>query len=188
MWHVRYCRTGNWWRRWSGNSNVLDLRSLGRGFESHRGHLCNNLGQVVCTYVPLSPSSISWYRLKDGDVLRPGRWPQAWRKVMAAYRLVHEVICGLTACTPGSAPGPTFGNEYGRIYLFYLLPSLYTVSWKEIRHLVVALLSAGTPEFISPQYRPPNSQDFDPVDSAVWGILQQRVYRCRILARQSHDW
>jgi len=22
--------------------------------------------------------------------------------------------CGLTACTPGSSPGPTLGNEYGR--------------------------------------------------------------------------
>ena len=24
-----------------------------------------------------------------------------------------KVTCGLTACTPGSAPGPTLGNEYG---------------------------------------------------------------------------
>jgi len=23
-----------------------------------------------------------------------------------------HVTCGLTACTPGSAPGPTLGNEY----------------------------------------------------------------------------
>ena len=26
--------------------------------------------------------------------------------------------CGLTACTPGSVPGPTLGNEYGRTLLF----------------------------------------------------------------------
>jgi len=25
-----------------------------------------------------------------------------------------KVICGLTGCTPRSAPGPTLGNEYGR--------------------------------------------------------------------------
>jgi len=25
-----------------------------------------------------------------------------------------HVTCGLTACTPGSAPGPTLGNEYGK--------------------------------------------------------------------------
>jgi len=35
--------------------------------------------------VSLSLSSITWYRWKDGDVLRLGMWPQAWRKVMAAY-------------------------------------------------------------------------------------------------------
>ena len=47
--------------------------------------LRNNLGQVVHTCVPLSPSSITWYRPKGGDALRLGRELQAWRKVMAAY-------------------------------------------------------------------------------------------------------
>ena len=31
-----------------------------------------------------------------------------------------HVTCGLTACTPGSAPGPTLGNEYGKLYLLPL--------------------------------------------------------------------
>jgi len=48
----------------------------------------------------------------------------------------------------------------------------------------VARLSAETPDFIGPQYWPPNSPDLNPVDYAplytVWGILQERVYRCRI--------
>ena len=35
--------------------------------------LRNNIGQVVYTYVPLSPSSITWYRPKGGDALRLGR-------------------------------------------------------------------------------------------------------------------
>ena len=35
--------------------------------------LRNNLRQVVYTYVPLSPSSITWYRRKGGDALRLGR-------------------------------------------------------------------------------------------------------------------
>jgi len=34
-------------------------------------------------------------------------------KVMAAYRQVDGLVT-LTACTPGSALGPTLGNEYGR--------------------------------------------------------------------------
>ena len=29
-----------------------------------------------------------------------------------------HVTCGLTACTPGSAPGPTLGNEYGKTLRF----------------------------------------------------------------------
>ena len=29
-----------------------------------------------------------------------------------------HVTCVLTACTPGSAPGSTLGNEYGKLYLF----------------------------------------------------------------------
>jgi len=35
--------------------------------------LRNNLRQVVYSYVPLSPSSITWYQPKGGDVLRLGR-------------------------------------------------------------------------------------------------------------------
>ena len=34
------------------------------------------------------------------------------------------VTCGLTACTPGSAPGPTLGIEYGKAFTFtFILPS-----------------------------------------------------------------
>ena len=32
-----------------------------------------------------------------------------------------HVTCGLTACTPGSAPGPTLGNEYGKTLPFFIL-------------------------------------------------------------------
>jgi len=35
--------------------------------------LRNNLRQVVYAYVPLSPSSITWYLPKGGDALRLGR-------------------------------------------------------------------------------------------------------------------
>ena len=33
--------------------------------------------------------------------------PGLWRDSL-------HVTCGLTACTPGSAPGSTLGNEYGK--------------------------------------------------------------------------
>jgi len=44
----------------------------------------------------------------------------------------------------------------------------------------VALLAAETPDFISPQQWPPNSPDLNPVDYTIWGVLQERVYRCAI--------
>ena len=53
---------------------VLDLWSTGGGFKSYSDQrLHNNLWQVVHTYVPLSPSSITWYRPRGGDALRLGR-------------------------------------------------------------------------------------------------------------------
>ena len=36
------------------------------------------------------------------------------RLVLGIWRDSLHVTCGLTACTPGSAPGPTLGNEYGK--------------------------------------------------------------------------
>ena len=38
--------------------------------------------------------------------------PGLWRDSL-------HVTCGLTACTPESAPGPTLGNEYGKNFTFY---------------------------------------------------------------------
>ena len=44
---------------------------------------------------------------ESNDSLPPGGW------------LI--VTCGLTACTPGSAPGPALDNEYGKSLPFLLL-------------------------------------------------------------------
>jgi len=38
--------------------------------------------------------------------------------LLLVYGVIHFVTCGLTACTPGSAPGPTLGNEYGKTLPF----------------------------------------------------------------------
>jgi len=49
-------------------------RSTDRGFKPFPlAKLRNNLGQVVYTYVTLSPSSINWYWPRGGDALRLGR-------------------------------------------------------------------------------------------------------------------
>jgi len=40
--------------------------------------------------------------------------------LLGLWRDSLHVTCGLTACTPGSAPGPTLGNEYGKTLPFTL--------------------------------------------------------------------
>ena len=48
--------------------------------------------------------------------------PGLWRDSL-------HVTCGLTACTPGSAPGPTLGNEYGKtVPLLFLLSTRTMIS------------------------------------------------------------
>ena len=46
------------------------------------------------------------------------------RLLLSIWRDSLHVTCGLTACTPGSAPGPTLGNEYGKTLPFSLVTVL----------------------------------------------------------------
>ena len=111
---ILFCAHETW--RGGAMGRALDLRSTGREFISYSGQkLRNNLRQVVYTYLPLSPSSITWYR--------QGRWCSAAGKVTAGLAKSNGSLqpggwliftCGLTAYTPGSAPGPTLGDEYGK--------------------------------------------------------------------------
>jgi len=58
------------------------------------------------------------------------------------WRELLHVTCGLTACTPGSAPGPPLSNEYGKTlpftYIRYV--SLYSIS----ETTMFSSVSAGT--------------------------------------------
>jgi len=52
--------------------------------------------------------------------------PGLWRDSL-------DVTCGLTACTPGSAPGPTLGNEYGKTLPFYLFSVVVNLTQAVVR-------------------------------------------------------
>jgi len=98
-------------------SKALDLAISRSWVQFPPGQSCvTTLGKF---FTLMAPSSITWYWSKDGGILRLGRWPQAWQKLMSDYRrddlkYIKKVTCGLTACTHWSAPGPTLGNKYGR--------------------------------------------------------------------------
>jgi len=57
-----------------------------------------NNGQYYILEVPVGLA-------KSNGSLPPGGWLQ--------------VTCGLTACTPRAAPGPTLGNEYGKNFSWH---------------------------------------------------------------------
>ena len=55
---------------------------------------------------------------KSNGSLLPGLWHDS----------LH-VTCGLTACTPGSALGPTLGNECGKTLPFILIILIILYNW-----------------------------------------------------------
>ena len=60
--------------------------------------------------------------------------------------MTYTVTCMLTACTPGSAPGPTLGIEYGKPLPFYYYTKTESsrVRWQESRKFVeMALTELG---------------------------------------------
>jgi len=58
--------------------------------------------------------------------------------LLCIWRDSLHVTCGLTACTPGSAPGPTLGNEYGKTLPF--LPTLRNYGKVKKQKLEVVML------------------------------------------------
>ena len=73
--------------------------------------MSSKLESDVCCRLQVAPSGESY----EGKH-RPGR--KQWQPLLGIWRDSLHVTCGLTACTPGSAPGPTLGNEYGKTLPF----------------------------------------------------------------------
>ena len=71
--------------------------------------MSSKLESDVCCRLQVAPSGESYEGKR-----RPGRkqW-QTTARYMAWFTSCH-LLCGLTACTPGSAPGPMLGNEHGK--------------------------------------------------------------------------
>jgi len=70
--------------------------------------MSSKLESDVCCRLQVAPSGESYEGKR-----RPGRkqWQTIW---LGIWRDSLHITCGLTACTPRSAQGPTLGNEYGK--------------------------------------------------------------------------
>ena len=106
-------------RRGGATGRVLDSRSVGRGFKSYSKQRC--VSWASCSH--LCASVTKQYNL----VPVKRRWCSAAGEVTAGLAESNgslppggwlTVTCGLTACTPGSAPSPTLDIEYGKPFTF----------------------------------------------------------------------
>jgi len=74
-------------------------------------------------YSPRNGSSTKTGRYKHINIMSIGLAESNGSLLPDLRRDSLHVTCGLTACTPGSAPGPTLGNEYGKT-----LPNIYQLA------------------------------------------------------------
>ena len=97
-------------RRWS--SQLHHRTKLCRRRRRRALHQCNDVSDIATTV------TADWSLSHNALVPM-----QAWQEVTAAYCQVYGVIHFTSpACTPGSAPRPTLGNEYGKTLPFtYML-------------------------------------------------------------------
>jgi len=75
------------------------------------------------------------------------------RLLLGIWRDSLHVTCGLTACTPGSAPGPTLGNEYGKTLPFYLLYFNASFVYAESQYLQTIVIAIDYQKHHSLKYK-----------------------------------
>jgi len=74
--------------------------------------LSSKLESDVCCRLQVAPSGESYEGNRRPAESNGSLLPGLWRDSL-------HVTCGLTACTPGAAPGPTLGNQYGKTLPFF---------------------------------------------------------------------
>ena len=92
---------------------------------SGKGRNITSVGWQVTLRDPIwrvsSRSRVVTLRTAIPSLLTAGPAESNGKLLLGTWHDSLHVTCGLTACTPGSAPGPTLGNEYGKT-----LPLLFT--------------------------------------------------------------
>ena len=77
--------------------------------------MSSKLESDVCCRLQVAPSGESYEGKRSLAESNGSLLSGLWRDSL-------DVTCGLTACTPGSAPGPTLGNDYGKKTFFIVGP------------------------------------------------------------------
>ena len=131
------------WRWHAGAAGrALDLQSIGHGFKSYSGQRCYTATVIPqIKTCPLPGRQVHCYTALPRVGFEPvtywlqvQRWCSVAGKVTAGLAESSGILppggwltvtCGLTACTPGSAPGPTLGIEYGKAFYLPILSLIH---------------------------------------------------------------
>ena len=99
----------------SGRTSVSDWRTFPVLRSTCSWWVTTNVSKPsdVCCRLQVAPSGESYGGNRRPAESNGSLLPGLWRDSL-------HVTCGLTACTPGSAPGPTLGNEYGKTLPFIM--------------------------------------------------------------------
>jgi len=104
----------------------------------------------VCCRLQVAPSGESY-----GGNLNAGPAESNGSLLPGIWRDSLPVTCGLTACTPGSAPGPTLGNEYWKtLPLPFYITLFYCVIHLRYLFKYLAAHINRTPPAITPSATP----------------------------------
>ena len=124
----------------------------------------------------------------------------AVKKLLGIWRDSLHVTCGLTACTPGSAPGPTLGNEYGKtlplpFYVFiskcknvtfYVFELLHTFYW-------TLMVSVRRYDHYRGRFKRPDelvlfARPWAPAIRRCWAVKKKRKPSCILRDRYWHHY
>ena len=129
--------------------------------------MSSKLESDMCCRLQVAPSGESY----EGKRM-PVR--KQWQTILLGiWRDSLHVTCGLTVCTPGSAPGPTLGNEYGKTFYFtfycimtyscFQFSTNRSLQWSRLWHCLLSRLRRPFPLPLSRfrhslRYIPPTSK------------------------------
>jgi len=135
--HSLYVKVAQRVERWTCNQQVVGSNLI-------QGKSCV---KILASCLHLRASVTKQYNL----VLAKGRWCFAAGMVTAGLAESNGslspggwiiVTCGLTACTPGSALGPTLCNEYGKPFSLYVirLQQAASVAWNVVMEWIMHIM------------------------------------------------
>jgi len=97
----------------------------------------------------------SWRHLVKATKVNAGLAESNGSLLLGIWRDSLHVTCGLTVCTPGSAPGPTLGNEYRKTlpFTFFNRSHWWWTPGRIINDTTVWIINASDtlPRQLSPQ-------------------------------------